>query len=153
MLLSAWCPLDPPAAEPRLTGPNGLPIRCWGEERQQLCFGGHTFKWSFLRADVSFTILGVDLMRANKLLVDVTANTLVDSSTGDQFSLTGQPSGYTASIMLPANMATRGAMPPSKGQPAAHPGGHLMPPLLQPQQHRAPHRPPQRQPSPPALRR
>jgi len=57
---------------------------------------------------VSFAILGVDFLRANKLLVDNTANTLVDSSTGDQFSLTGQPSGHTASIMLPANMAERG---------------------------------------------
>jgi len=60
------------------------------------------FKWSFLRADVSFTILGVDFLHANKLLVDVAANSLVDSSTSDRFSLTGQPSGHKASIMLPA---------------------------------------------------
>ena len=95
---------DPPAREPRLTSPNGLPIRCWGEEKRRLRFGGRTFEWSFLRADVSFAILGVDTLRNNKLLVDVASNSLVDSATGDRFSLTGQPSGHTASIMLPASL-------------------------------------------------
>jgi hypothetical protein len=71
---------------------------------------------------VSFAILGVDFLRANKLLVDVAANTLVDSTTNDQFSLTGQPSGYTASIMLPANRATRGPAPPLQGA-ASGPAG------------------------------
>ena len=85
--------MNPPVTEPRLTGPNGLLIRCWGEEKQQLRFGGRTFEWSFLRADVSFAILWVDFLHANKLLVDIAANTLVDSSTGNRFSLTGQPSG------------------------------------------------------------
>jgi len=98
---------DTPAREPRLTGPNGLPIRCWGEERRRLQFDGRTFEWSFLRADVSFAILGVDFLCANKLLVDVASNSLVDSATGDRFSLTGQPSGHTASIMLPANLPER----------------------------------------------
>jgi hypothetical protein len=98
---------DPPATEPRLTGPNRLPIRCWGEEKRRLCFTNRTFEYSFLRADVSFAILRVDFLCANKLLVDISANSLVDSSTGDRFSLTGQPSGHTASIMLPANMAAR----------------------------------------------
>ena len=97
----------------RLALPSGhrLPIRCWEEEKRRLCFGGRTFEWSFLRADVSFSILGVDFLRANRLLVDIAANSLVDSSIGDQFSLTGQPSGYTASIILPANMATKGTLP------------------------------------------
>ena len=54
---------DPPAHEPQLTSPNGLPIRCWGEEKWRLHFGGCTFEWSFLRADVSFTILRVDFLR------------------------------------------------------------------------------------------
>jgi hypothetical protein len=72
-----------------------------------LQFDGRTFEWSFLRADVSFAILGVDFLHANKLLVDVASNSLVDSATGDRFSLTGQPSGHTASIMLPANLPER----------------------------------------------
>ena len=94
----------PPATEPRLTGPNGSHIRCWGEERRQLRFSGRTFQWSFLRADVSFPILGVDFLRSNKLLVDVANNTLVDSTTGDTLRLTRQPSGHTASVMLPATL-------------------------------------------------
>ena len=52
----------------------------------------------------------MDFLRANKLLVDITTNTLVDSSTSNQFSLTRQPSSYTASILLPVNGATRGAV-------------------------------------------
>ena len=106
----------PPAREPRLTGPNGLPIRCWGEERRRLQFGGRTFQWPFLRADVSFAILGVDFLRANKLMVDVASNSLVDSTTGDRFSLTGQPSGHTASIMLPANLP----QPSKQARPATY---------------------------------
>ncbi len=39
--------------------------------------------------------------------MDVASNSLVDSTTGDRFSLTGQPSGHTASIMLPANLPER----------------------------------------------
>ena len=64
---------------------------------------------------VSFAILGVDFLRANKLLVDVSANSLVDSSTGDRFRLTGQPSGHTASIMLPANTAIGAPEPAPQG--------------------------------------
>jgi len=78
---------DTPAKEPRLVGPDGLPIRCWGEERQRLRFSGRTFEWDFLLADVSFPILGVDFLGTNKLLVDVAGDKLVDSTTGDTFSL------------------------------------------------------------------
>jgi len=76
-----------------------------------LRFSGRTFEWSFLGEDVSFPILGVDFPRANKLLVDVAANSLMDSSTGHRFSLTGQSSGHTAFIMLPAILAVRIAAP------------------------------------------
>ena len=92
----------PPAKEPRLIGPNGSRIRCWGEERRRLRFGGRTFEWPFLLADVSFPIIGVDFLRGNKLLVDVAGNRLVDSATGDTFNLTRRSSGHTASVVLPA---------------------------------------------------
>ena len=106
---------DPPASEPHLTSPNGHQIRCWGEERRWLCFSGRPFKWSFLQVDMSFFILGVDFLQTNKLLVDVAANTLVDSSTGKKFRLTRQPSDYTTSIMLPGNRVTRGDEPAQRG--------------------------------------
>ena len=95
---------DPPAGQPRLTGPNGQPIKCWGEERRRLRIGGRQFEWEFLLADVTFPILGVDFLRAHRLAVDVARNKLIDTANGDTFSLTGQPSGHTASIMLPANV-------------------------------------------------
>jgi len=37
------CSKDPTATKPRLTGPNGLPIRCWGEETGLLRFSSRTF--------------------------------------------------------------------------------------------------------------
>ena len=47
--------------------------------------------------------------------MDIAANSLVDSTTGDRFSLTGQPSGYMASIMLPANVGVRVTAPAPRG--------------------------------------
>jgi len=102
----------PPAKEPRLIGPNGSLIRCWGEERRRLRFSGRTFEWTFLRADVAFPILGVDFLRNNKLMVDVASNTLVDSTTGDTFALSELPSGYTASVVLPGGVRGAKATPP-----------------------------------------
>jgi len=92
----------PPARQPRLIGPSGTPIRCWGEERLQLRIGGRLFMWTFLKAEVTFPILGVDFLRANRLSVSVATNKLVDDSTGDTFRLVEQPSRHTASVMLPA---------------------------------------------------
>jgi len=108
---------DPPAREPCLTGPNGSRIQCWGEERRRLRFSGRLFEWPFLRAEVSFPILGVDFLRANKLLVDVANNALVDSTTGDTLRLTRQSSGYTASVMLP----TKGMAKPAPAGAACEP--------------------------------
>jgi hypothetical protein len=95
---------EPQARHPRLIGPGGQPIRCWGEERLQLQFSGRLFMWTFIKAEVTFPILGVDFLRANCLSVSVATNQLTDDSTGDMFCLIEQPSGQTASIMLPANV-------------------------------------------------
>ena len=59
------------ATEPMLISPNTHPIWCCGEERRRLCFSGGTFEWPFLHLDISFPILGVDFLRANKLSVSV----------------------------------------------------------------------------------
>ncbi len=56
--------------------------------------------WTFLKAEVTFPILGVDFLRANRLSMSVATNQLVYDSTGDTFPLVEQPSGHTASIML-----------------------------------------------------
>jgi hypothetical protein len=49
-----------PVEGPNLTGPSGTAIRCWGERKLSLSFDGRPFTWTFLLADVSFAILGVD---------------------------------------------------------------------------------------------
>jgi hypothetical protein len=117
----------PPVQRPRLIGPNGQPICCWGKERLRLQFGGRTFWWLFLKADVTFPILGVDFLRNNRLSVSVATNQLVDDANGDLFRLTEQPSGHTASVMLPANMREESGMParptapfPGKGPRATY---------------------------------
>jgi hypothetical protein len=110
-----------PARQPRLIGPNGQPIKCWGEENRRLHIGGRPFEWKFLLADVTFPILGVDFLRANRLAVDVGRNALIDTANGDTFSLIGQPSGHTASVMLPANVPRSEAE--SASPPATRPTG------------------------------
>jgi hypothetical protein len=115
---------EPQARHPRLIGPGGQPIRCWGEERLQLQFSGRLFMWTFIKAEVTFPILGVDFLRANRLSVSVATNQLTDDSTGDTFRLIEQPSGHTASVMLPANVpewnkTARPAVAPPVGGPGA----------------------------------
>ncbi len=73
----------PRAEEPCLISPNSFRTQCWGEERRRLRFGSCTFEGSFLHADVSFSIIGVDFLHGYKLLVDVASTTLEDSNTGD----------------------------------------------------------------------
>ncbi len=48
--------------------------------------------------------MGVDFLRANRLSVSMATNQQVDNSTGHTFRLIEQPSGHTASVMLPANV-------------------------------------------------
>ena len=81
---------EPQARHLPLISPGGQPIRCWGKERLQLQFSGRLFMWTFLKAEVTFPILGVDFLRANRLSVSVATNQLVDDSTGDTFRLIEQ---------------------------------------------------------------
>jgi len=101
-----------PTCGPRLVGPNGAAINCWGETTLQLRFSNRTFQWRFMRAAVTFPILGVDFLRANNLLVDTAGCRLVDGNTGDILRLTGQPSGHTASVVLPADNKKGTQQPP-----------------------------------------
>ena len=61
-----------PPDGPRLLGPDGAAIPCWGRVQLPLSFGGHSFQWQFLRAAVSFPILGLDFLAA-RLGVDQAA--------------------------------------------------------------------------------
>ncbi len=69
-----------PASGPKLYGPACQPITCWGERLVQLKFQDLNFSWNFLLADVAFPILGVDFLRAHKLLIDPVDNALLDST-------------------------------------------------------------------------
>ncbi len=46
----------------------------------QLRFQDQDFSWKFLLADVAFPILGVDFLRAHKLLIDPEGHALLDST-------------------------------------------------------------------------
>jgi hypothetical protein len=45
-----------------------------------LTFQDQDFSWKFLLADVAFPILGVDFLRAHKLLIDPEGHALIDST-------------------------------------------------------------------------
>ena len=66
----------------------------------QLSFSGRRFSCWFLLADVRFPILGVDFLRAHKLVVNPATGCLVDT-TGRRLDTTALPSGPTASVVLP----------------------------------------------------
>lgn len=87
-----------PAKGPRMHGPSGQLIPCWGEQLQKLQFQGKIFPWSFLLAAVDFPILGVDFLRHYKLMLDISGNSLVDEQ-GKRFSTLSSSSPPTASVV------------------------------------------------------
>ncbi len=83
---------------PRLFGPAGQPIACWGERLLHLRFQGRDFSWQFLLAAVDFPILGVDLLKQHSLLVDP-ANCRLVSSKGYDLAAISHASPPTASVV------------------------------------------------------
>jgi hypothetical protein len=69
-----------PASGPKLYGPAGQPIPCWGDRLVTLKYQDQDFSWKFLLVDVAFPILGVDFLRAHKLLIDPEGHALLDST-------------------------------------------------------------------------
>ena len=111
-----------PATGQGLVGPSGSPIRCWGESAVKLKLAGQHFTWSFLLADVSTAILGIDFLRAHKLTVDP-ANCRLIQSGGRIFPTTAVTSGPTASVIT-------GTSPPTSGPASAAAGVKLPSGLL-----------------------
>ncbi len=68
-----------PPSGPKLRGPGGQDIACWGVNEMAVFFGGERYLWSFLLAAVQFPILGVDFLRANSLILDAAAGRLIHS--------------------------------------------------------------------------
>jgi hypothetical protein len=106
------------ASGPRLIGPTGRPIPCWGERRLRLSFHGQIFSWTFLLAAVQFPIIGVDFLRHFRLLVDLAANQLVASSPS-----LGRKSFPTVATVSPAS-APVASQAATCGQP---PGSGVVP--------------------------
>jgi hypothetical protein len=79
--------------------PSGPRIPCWGERVVQLDFHGRRFEWTFLLADVSFAIIGVDFLRSHKLLVDPAANRLVDTASLQSFATVSAAAACAASAI------------------------------------------------------
>jgi hypothetical protein len=82
-----------------LFGPAGQLIPCWGDRLVQLRFQDQDFSWKFLLADVAFPILGVDFLRAHKLLIDAEGHALLDS-TGRRFTGQLRRSPPTATVVV-----------------------------------------------------
>jgi hypothetical protein len=55
---------------PRLSGPDGASIPCWGYKRHFLVFGRRRFVWRLLLAAVKFLIIGVDFLKHFCLIVN-----------------------------------------------------------------------------------
>jgi hypothetical protein len=88
-----------PPTGPRLAGPNGRFIPCWGYRRVFLIFGHRCFVWYFLLAAVKFPIIGVDFLRHFRLLIAPAGNKLVDSVTHEDIAA-------TAAAVEPSTAAT-----------------------------------------------
>ena len=109
-----------PPSGTQLTGPTGTAIRCWGEVEQQLTLAGRPYRGRFIKAAVSFPILGIDFLRQHGFSVDVPGNRLVNAATGDAVPLTVRHSGPTAAIAVPALQATP-AHPAALSSPSPQP--------------------------------
>jgi Reverse transcriptase (RNA-dependent DNA polymerase) len=55
---------------PPLLAANGNSIPAWGYVRRQVCFGGHAFTFNFVLAHVSYPIVGLDFLKAHRLVID-----------------------------------------------------------------------------------
>ena len=118
-----------PPSGPLLTGAGGQRIPCWGERVVQLDFHGRRFEWTFLLADVTFAIIGVDFLRSHKLLVDPAANRLVDTASLQSFAtVPAAAAGAASAVQCPPSPGSTGrcggdtaACAASAGQPPPSP--------------------------------
>jgi hypothetical protein len=108
-----------PPSGPRLLGPDGAAIKCWGRQELPLKLAGRQFTWSFLRAAVSFPIIGIDFLIHHGLLLDAARGRLSAASAGTSIPLSRQPSGPTAAILLPEPAAAAATAPAPAAAPAA----------------------------------
>ena len=89
-----------PPHGPPITTADGQPVKCWGVVQRTLQVGRRIFKWDFLQAAISFSIVGADFLDHFGLSVDL-KNMRLTTETGDRVSLSAPPVGSVfASIGL-----------------------------------------------------
>jgi hypothetical protein len=83
----------------------------------QLDIHGRRFEWTFLLADISIPIIGVDFLRSHKLLVDPATNRLVDTASLQSFATVSAAAACSASaVQSPPSPESTG---PCGGEAAA----------------------------------
>ena len=81
---------------PFLLEANGSKIHSFGTKKLTLHFNSGSYHWEFVVAQMSKPLLGVDFLRANKLLVDMANRQLVDANT-----FCTSPLGHTSMLAPP----------------------------------------------------
>ncbi len=87
-----------PGSGPRLRGPSGSSISCWGDTQLCIKVSGHQFSWCFLKAAVAFPIIGIDFLKNFKLQVDPAGERLVCGESGFTNSLFHGVAGVLISV-------------------------------------------------------
>jgi hypothetical protein len=100
----------PPEGQ-NLTGPDGQQILCWGEKKMDLVFPSHRFVWTFLYVDVQFLIIGVDLLRQNRMLLDPAEAPQMDNLSLESFPIVTEQNNTASPADAPI-VALCAAIPP-----------------------------------------
>lgn len=80
-----------------LKAANGTTMKTYGTERIKLRLGNKYYRWTFLKADVTTPIIGIDFLRHHQLLVDPSTDSIIDKQTGETISCS---SAATESLCL-----------------------------------------------------
>jgi hypothetical protein len=107
---------------PRLTGPEGQAIPCWGSQPMDLLFHGRRFGWTLLLADVQFPIIGVDFLRHFHLMVDPAANRLVDKRSSQELSTISSIASGVAGVKAPPRSPATARQAATCGQDSSQDG-------------------------------
>ena len=76
----------------RLVAANGSPVPTFGHRRTTISFGGRSYSWQYLVADVCLPIMGADFLAHFDLLVDVRRRRLLHFSSLTATPITAAPS-------------------------------------------------------------
>ena len=109
-----------PSSGPRISGPSGSVIPCWGDRPFTVRFQGRTFKWNFLLAHVSFPIIGIDFLQHFGLFVHPSSGRLIDigarAGSGQPGSIAACPASGTTGgptvLPVPSTGTTGGSSGP-----------------------------------------